>query len=226
MRRGGESSVKRLASATAALLACGVLECTAATLTVTVVDERGAPVARVAVHAVAAAPRAVSERSTPTAVMDQKNNAFVPNLLVVETGTSVLFPNSDSVSHHVYSFSEAKAFELGLYKGDVYPPVQFDKPGIVVLGCNIHDGMLGYIVVVDTPHFATTDEDGTVVLDGLAPGDYVVDIWTPRARPSGLPAATLVAIAESSTNATSFTLRGKLADDHDHRAAGLSWERY
>ena len=89
--------------------------------------------------------------------MDQAKNAFVPICWSCRPGTSVLFPNNDAVSHQVYSFSEAKTFELGLYKGNVYPPLQFDKPGVVVLGCNIHDGMLGYIVVVDTPYFALTD---------------------------------------------------------------------
>ena len=157
--------------------------------------------------------------------MDQANNAFVPHVLVIQTGTQVLFPNSDSVSHHVYSFSEAKSFELGLYKGNAYPPVSFDRPGIVVLGCNIHDGMLGYIVVVDTPYFALTDERGTARLPSVAAGDYVVDVWTPRARPAGLPAGVRLSVGEQPAQ-TTFTLRGKLAQDHDHAGAGLQWNRY
>ena len=155
--------------------------------------------------------------------MDQANNAFVPHLLVVQTGTSVLFPNNDVVSHHVYSFSEAKTFELGLYKGDVYPPVQFDTPGIVVLGCNIHDGMLGYILVVDTPYYAMTDEHGPSSSPALADGDYTIDLWTPRARPNALPAAA----ARTSTSPSSVvsSRRQALARSH-HGAASLSWERY
>ena len=93
------------------------------------------------------------------------------------------------MSHHVYSFSETKTFELPLYKGDVYPPVLFDQPGIVVLGCNIHDGMLGYVVVVDTPHFARTNEQGVALIDGVPNGDYAVTVWTPRVRPASLPPA-------------------------------------
>jgi plastocyanin len=203
--------------------------CLGGSLTVQVLDAQGSPVPRVAVYAVpqqqpvqagdATAP-------TPTAVMDQAKNAFVPHLLVVQTGTSVLFPNNDAVSHHVYSFSEAKTFELGLYKGDVYPPVQFDKAGVVVLGCNIHDGMLGYIVVVDTPYFALTDDRGNVELAGLADGTYTIDLWTPRARPNSLPAATEVAVASSASSSVVFRVDGKLAPDHDHRTASLSWERY
>ncbi len=69
------------------------------------------------------------------------------------------------MSHHVYSFSEAKTFELALYKGNAHPPLVFDRPGVVVLGCNIHDSMLGYILVVDTPHFASTDAAGALSLD-------------------------------------------------------------
>ncbi len=203
--------------------------CVAGTLTVHVLDASGSPVPRVAVYAVPQQePVAIADPGAPlpTAVMDQAKNAFVPHLLVVQRGTSVLFPNNDAVSHQVYSFSEAKTFELGLYKGNVYPPVQFDKPGVVVLGCNIHDGMLGYIVVVDTPYFALTDEQGTVELEGLAEGGYTIDLWTPRARPNALPAAAEVALQAESPSSVVFRLVGKLAPDHDHNAASLSWERY
>ena len=224
MRRRAAIPANGFARVTAAALACTCVPAGAATITVDVVDERGAPVAGVAVYATStvAQPR---ERRAPTAVMDQANNAFVPHLLVVEIGTEVLFPNSDTVSHHVYSFSDAKSFELGLYKGNAYPPVRFDRPGIVVLGCNIHDGMLGYVVVVDTPHFALTDDHGTARLDGVAAGDYVVDAWTPRVRPSGLPGAARITVTDAAAE-TVFTLRGKLAPDHDHTAAALSWDRY
>ena len=112
--------------------------------------------------------------------MDQQKGQFMPHMLVVQSGTAVDFPNSDNVSHHVYSFSKTKTFELPLYKGDVYPPQVFDQPGIVVLGCNIHDGMLGYIVVVDTPHFALTNEQGVALIDDVPNGEYVLQSWTPR----------------------------------------------
>ena len=114
--------------------------------------------------------------------MDQQRLQFVPHLLVVQSGTSVTFPNSDDVSHHVYSFSEGNKFELPLYKGNVYPPKVFENAGVVVLGCNIHDGMLGYIVVVDTPHFAQTNARGVALLEDIPSGDYSVSAWTPRVR--------------------------------------------
>jgi plastocyanin len=195
----------------------------AATLEVKVVDEQGRPVGRVAVYATAAGAD-VAAPAASTAVMDQEDNRFVPHLLVVQKGTSVSFPNHDDVSHHVYSFSEPKSFELGLYKGQVHPPVVFDAPGIVVLGCNIHDGMLGYIAVVDTPYYALSDMRGVARID-VPSGDYTVEVWTPRLRPAGLPAAQRLAVGADAASAT-FTLAGRLAPDHDHATSSLSWERY
>src|SRR5271169_1126196 len=92
------------------------------------------------------------------AVMDQKNRMFVPHVLAIQTGTAVSFPNSDNVRHQVYSFSSAKRFQLPLYAGTPAAPVVFDKPGVITLGCNIHDQMSAYVVVVDTPYFALTEE--------------------------------------------------------------------
>ena len=113
------------------------------------------------------------------AVMDQRDLTFQPRVLVVEVGTSVEFPNNDSVSHQVYSFSAAKHFQLPLYKGERHPPVVFDQPGLVVLGCNIHDSMVGYIYVTDAPFFGTTDKTGSLSLEGLPVGDYKLTIWSP-----------------------------------------------
>ena len=206
----------------------------AGSLRVSVVDDAGRPIEDVAVYATAAdavtehgATAAAVESSAPrpTAIMDQHDYEFVPHVLVVQTGTPVTFPNSDAVSHHVYSFSEAKTFELPLYKGDVYPPVVFDRPGIVVVGCNIHDGMLGYIRVVDTPHFAVTDEHGVALIDGVPRGDYAVEAWTPRARPEGLPKPTRVEVAGDSA-AAKLTVTGRLAPAHAHGASSLKWDRY
>lgn len=165
-------------------------------------------------------------RGTERAVMDQKDNAFVPHMLVVQRGTAVTFPNSDSVSHHVYLFSEAKRFELALYKGNQHPPLVFDRPGIVVLGCNIHDGMLGYVVVVDTPHFATTDTAGRAVLHGLAAGAYTVDVFTPRAKPKDVPSARTVTLAGDADAArVELAFSGRLSAPHG-ASDNLTWHRY
>jgi plastocyanin len=205
-------------------LSLGAPAC-AGSLRVTVVDEHG-PVAHVAVYAVPSKPATLAS-GTPNAIMDQAHNAFVPHILIVQTGTSVLFPNNDVVSHHVYSFSQAKTFELALYKGNTHPPLAFDEPGVVVLGCNIHDSMLGYIVVVPTEHYALSDERGAVRLEGVPAGDYTVEVWTPRARPTGLPAAQRVTVTDDVTKVTAL-ITGRLApeQDHKHASKSLSWDRY
>src|SRR5215471_3460083 len=190
----------------------------AGTLRVAVVDERGQPVERVAVYAVPSKPTAVAAGAR-NATMDQAHSAFVPHVLIVQTGTSVLFPNNDVVSHHVYSFSEPKTFELALYKGNAHPPVVFDRPGLVVLGCNIHDSMLGYILVVDTPHFAQTDGQGTLSLDGLSADDYQVHVWTERLRPNDMPGAQDVAIAADGSASLVFKLEGRLERDPELRTS-------
>ena len=124
-----------------------------------------------------------TEQNTQTlaanAVMDQINREFIPHILVIQQGTRVSFPNSDSVQHHVYSFSPAKTFELKLYSALEAEPLLFDNPGIVELGCNIHDWMLGYIYVTNTPYFGQTDKNGVVTL--IVPeGNYTLSLWHPR----------------------------------------------
>jgi plastocyanin len=149
-------------------------------LTVTVLLPGGQPLsgvvvtARPAVGPVPAAPPI-------QAIMDQVDKAFVPDLLVIPTGSTVGFPNSDSVSHQIYSFSPAKRFQLPLYRGKPYPPVQFDQPGVVTLGCNIHDSMLAYVVVTDAPFFGRTNTTGSWTGE-VAAGSYQVTIWHPRLR--------------------------------------------
>ena len=153
----------------------------AAALDVTVLDARRQPIVdAVIVAAMADEPStggvAVNDSN---AVMDQIHKAFVPGVLVVRTGTSVVFPNSDTIAHQVYSFSPPKRFKLGLYRGRPHPPVRFDTPGLVVLGCNIHDNMVGYIFVTDAAHFGKSDADGRWAGD-LPAGRYHVSVWTPQ----------------------------------------------
>jgi plastocyanin len=119
----------------------------------------------------------------PTAaVMDQLDRQFVPHVLVIPVGSQVVFPNSDSVSHQVYSFSPAKKFQLPLYRGKPYPPVLFDREGVVTLGCNIHDQMRAYVYVVEAQYFGRTDADGRFSATDIEPGEYTVEIWHPLSR--------------------------------------------
>ncbi|MFZ6801846.1 methylamine utilization protein [Undibacterium sp. Di24W] len=112
-------------------------------------------------------------------VVDQIDKEFMPYVKPVVAGSKIFFPNKDNVRHHVYSFSPTKSFEIQLYSGKSAAPVVLDKPGIVVLGCNIHDWMLGYIYVADTPYFAKSKADGTALIEGLPEGDYQIRIWHP-----------------------------------------------
>jgi plastocyanin len=123
-------------------------------------------------------------RAAPVhAVMDQVNRTFEPDLLIIPVGSTVEFPNSDSVSHQIYSFSPAKRFQLPLYRGKPYPPVHFDQAGVVTLGCNIHDQMLAYLLVTDAPWFGRTSSGGAWSVD-LPRGRYQVALWHPRLRES------------------------------------------
>ncbi|WP_289027838.1 methylamine utilization protein [uncultured Paraglaciecola sp.] len=130
---------------------------------------------------VALTPKVEKEYTAPEelAIMDQVDTQFLPHILIVQQDARVIFPNSDSIKHHVYSFSTAKTFELQLYKDLRAEPLLFSNTGIVELGCNIHDWMLGYIFVADTPYFAKTDAHGKVILD-VPEGEYVVKVWNPR----------------------------------------------
>jgi plastocyanin len=140
-------------------------------------------------------------------IIDQVNKEFLPRVSVIQTGAAVGFPNKDNIRHHVYSFSPAKTFELKLYHGVPAQPVVFDKPGIVVLGCNIHDKMLAYVLVVDTPYFTKTDDNGRARLDALAPGEYDVKAWQPQSNRVSLVAAQRVRLAAGSGEAAAVKLK-------------------
>ncbi len=114
------------------------------------------------------------------AAIFQIDKEFVPKVTPVFVGTAVAFPNNDTVRHHVYSFSLAKKFELPLYQGVPANPVIFDKPGVVVLGCNIHDWMVAYVYVSESPYFAKTGADGKATISDLAPRAYIVRAWHPQ----------------------------------------------
>jgi plastocyanin len=149
-----------------------------ATLIVAVQTTDGRPLAG-AVLTVHASAGGDPPAAAVSAIMDQVNRAFVPDLLVIPTGSTVAFPNSDSVSHQIYSFSAARKFQLPLYRGKPYPPVHFDQAGLVTLGCNIHDSMLAYVLVTDAPYFGRTDAKGSWSVD-VPRGTYRVTVWHPR----------------------------------------------
>lgn len=115
----------------------------------------------------------------PVAAIGQKNMLFMPTLLPIRTGTVVEFPNHDDMYHNIFSYSPTKRFDLGRYRRDEQPipMVLFDRPGLVVLRCDIHEHMRGLILVLDTPHFVLTDPDGHFRLQGVPAGHYVLKAW-------------------------------------------------
>jgi len=162
----------------AALMAAAGAAPASGTVEATVKEETGKPIDDAVVYLVAAS---APGRAPAGATMDQIDKEFVPVVLPVEVGTRVQFPNRDNIKHHVYSFSPAKKFELPLYSGTPANPVVFDKPGAVVLGCNIHDWMVAHIFVATSPHFARS-VGGRAVLRELPIGPQEVRVWHPRMR--------------------------------------------
>ena len=151
----------------------------AADLHAVVRDQKGEPVGDAVVVAVPEAAAARAARPKLEQV-EQVGEEFVPKVKAILVGSPVSFPNHDSVRHHVYSYSPAKRFDLPLYVGTPAKPVVFDTPGVVTLGCNIHDWMIGYIYVSESPYFATTRKDGSASITGMPSGTYTVRVWHPQ----------------------------------------------
>lgn len=162
----------------AALACVAVSPSVAATLEVKALQRNGRALPGAVVTLEAQSPE-LPPVAPVNAVMDQVDLAFAPDVLVVPVRSTVRFPNSDAVSHQVYSFSPARSFQLPLYRGKPYPPVSFDKPGVVTLGCNIHDRMLAYVVVTAAPFFGRTDALGNWSAAAVPAGRYKVTIWHP-----------------------------------------------
>jgi plastocyanin len=194
----------------------------AADISVKVTDRDGRGVNQVVVTL---APSDVPAAFSPKpAVMDQRNLQFVPRVLVVGVGASVDFPNNDAVSHQVYSFSPAKRFQLPLYKGEVHAPVIFDHAGLVVLGCNIHDSMVGYVYVTETPFFGTTAADGTLTLSDLPAGDYRVTFWSPFIADPQASLSRTVHLDAAAPTAANLQLKSALRSQPEPRPHRRDWE--
>lgn len=198
----------------------------AASVEVQVMSRQGEPVAGVAVFIEQPGAARAAPSSSP-AIMDQIDTQFVPHLLLIAEGQSVRFPNSDVVAHHVYSFSKPNNFVLPLYKGDAHEPIVFDHDGVVTLGCNIHDHMLGYIVVVASDAYGTTDEFGRISL--IVANDassYVVRIWSPRLREANDSLSKELQLSSATDATITFTLQKDLRAPHQSQSDGVKWSEY
>ncbi len=167
----------------AALTLLGAIACQAiaAPVAVHVLDTAGKPVADAIVYAEAAAGTTVPQ-ALKSAEIEQRGLKFMPLVSVIQTGSRISFPNNDKVKHHIYSFSPAKKFDQKLYSGQAAGVQVFDKAGTVVLGCNIHDRMVAYVKVVDTPFFGKSDASGAVQLDLPPNGKFIVKVWHYNAK--------------------------------------------
>ncbi len=178
----------------------------AGSVQVTVTDHKGAPVADAVVSLVPLDAPAVFTPPTTPVVVAQQGQEFDPYVTVVVPGTRVNFPNQDNIRHQVYSLSKTKPFEIPLYGPGTEQSLLFERPGIVALGCNIHDWMSAYIVVVETPHFLKTPATGLAHLADLPPGRYRLDIWHPRLAGESRR-QIVIAATDTATQSIAVTLK-------------------
>ncbi len=178
-----------------------------------VVDGKNRPVADAVVTAYPAGFKADQIRFAWPQEMDQHNLQFDPFVLVVPVGANVNFPNRDPVRHHVYSFSPAKPFELKLYGKDETRSVRFEKAGVVALGCNIHDNMVAFIKVVDTPFAAKTDDRGQALLKGLPAGPAQVHVWHPYLKAANNEIVRPLAVAAAGGERETVQIEVRAAPD-------------
>jgi plastocyanin len=125
------------------------------------------------------APNAPARTPSQKTVLDQRNLSFYPQVLAVRVGTVVDFPNDDRVFHNVFSFRDGKRFDLGMYPVGAVRHITFDKPGMSRIFCNIHPNMAAYVVAVDSPYFAVSDDGGAFTIASVAPGSYTYHAWRP-----------------------------------------------
>jgi plastocyanin len=157
----------------------------AAPLAVRVVDASGRPVRDAVVTLYPAGAAARPARAGGRFVVSQQNLQFHPFLTIIPVGADVSFPNLDPTKHHVYSFSSAKKFELKLFAKDQSRTVHFDKPGVVALGCNIHDQMSAFVVVTDSAWTARTNAQGIVAFNDAPNAPARLTVWHPYLRAPG-----------------------------------------
>lgn len=177
----------------------------AATVSIDVRGIDGRPLTGAVVTVDSARPVPVKLSPGTSYQIEQRNIAFQPAILIVPVGATVAFPNRDKVRHHVYSFSKPKRIDLKLYGREDTRSVTFDKPGVVALGCNIHDSMSGFVYVTATPFAALTDAAGKVSIPNVPAGGARVTVWHPSIRAPGGVASQPITIGAAGF-ATVFAL--------------------
>jgi len=193
----------RLGVAAIAFMAMAVAETApgrAAAITATVTDEAGKPLPDAVVSVTATGDvRIIPSTQLAAAEIDQRDETFVPSVVVIQPGGSVTFRNSDRTRHHIYSFSPIRQFEFVQKPDDLSPSVSFEVPGVAAIGCNIHDFMIAYVYVTDAPRAAVTDSRGRVEITDLPAGRFTATVWHPRLRTKAAPPSQSVTLESSST---------------------------
>jgi plastocyanin len=189
------------------LLVCGPAAATS--FVARVVDQDGKPVANAVISLVADGKEmpGPATRLDPAKVVDQRDETFIPVVTILPRTGRVVFANNDKTKHQVYSFSPIKQFEITLAQGERSPSFAFDKTGVAVLGCNIHDHMIAYVFVSDSPWTALTGSDGQTMIADVPPGNYDVQVWHPQLSPGAVTQAEPVTLTGETTE---FSARLKL----------------
>lgn len=195
-------------------------------LRVRLIDQAGVGIADAVVEVVLPEVLAAPYQDASSAAVDQVDKEFVPTVTSIVAGSRVSFPNNDDILHHVYSFSPANTFDIPLYGRDAQSLYvqQFPEPGVVEIGCNIHDWMLAYIYVAQTSKVATSDDEGRALITGLPEGTFPVRIWHAR-----LPRDTDVVMSSVQIDGAGAELTVTLMLDRDRRirrAPSASRKRY
>jgi len=172
-----------------------------------VTDNKGNSLEDAVVMIISKNGQSLSANEKEKVMIDQRDKEFAPYMTALSVGSYAVFPNNDKIRHQVYSFSDAKKFEIPLYKDAPEQPINFDKTGVVALACNIHDWMKAYIFVSPTPLYAITNLQGKAKINNLPEGQLEVQVWHPRLK--GKPESTSQTISSSSTQTLSFKIDTK-----------------
>ena len=156
----------------------------AATFVAKILDQDGEPVANAVIALVPDSGSMPPSRLPAEKTIDQRNETFIPLVTIIPKGGRIVFANNDSTTHQVYSFSAIKQFEITLGRGEKSPPFVFDTPGIAALGCNIHDHMIAYAYVAQSPWTAISDSDGRAAISNVPAGGYQAQLWHPQLPPA------------------------------------------
>ena len=174
----------------------------AATVSVSVTDSGGKPASDAVVSLMPSGGAQIAPHAPEKSIIAQRDETFIPLVVIVRRGGEVVFTNNDTTMHQVYSFSPIKQFEFEIDQGQVAKPVVFDKPGVAAIGCNIHDQMISYVYVADAPFAAITDANGHAEIRDVPAGSYRATLWDPQLPPGHPSPVSALAVSGESAKLT------------------------